>query len=172
MSLVFRVFTFSLTISLLKFYAIPVYAVLILLAIGLGVFWNKDTDSFVIKGFQSVLFMGRQCRLSQPHIMLHCVFSANEAYGSDGDEENPSDDGPEKKNMVQGDAPFQVFWFVVNMLLTTCFTICVKLGPDFSIPGLDLSPYNHLELEKLRIIRDTLMFDVVVATIYATAPFS
>ena len=70
--------------------------------------------------------------------------------------------------MVQGDAPFQVFWFVVNILLTTCFTICVKLGPDFSIPGLDFSPYNHLELEKLRIIQDTLMFDVVVATIYAT----
>ena len=70
--------------------------------------------------------------------------------------------------MVQGDAPFQVFWFVVNMLLTTCLTICVKLGPDFSIPGLDLSPYNHLELEKLRIIQDKLMFDVVIATIYAT----
>ena len=70
--------------------------------------------------------------------------------------------------MIQGDAPFQVFWFVVNMLLTTCLTLCVKLGPDFSIPGLDFSPYNHLELEKLRIIQDTLMFDVVVATIYAT----
>ena len=42
-----------------------------------------------------------------------------------------------------GDAPFQVFWFVVNMLLTTCFTICVKLGPNFNIPGLDFSPYNY-----------------------------
>ena len=70
--------------------------------------------------------------------------------------------------MIQGDAPFQVFWFVVNMLLTTCLTLCVKLGPDFSIPGLDFSPYNYLELEKLRIIQDTLMFDVVIATIYAT----
>ena len=80
MSLVFRVFTFSLTISLLKFYAIPLYAVLVLLAIGLGVFWNKDTDSFVIKGFQSVLFMGRQCRLSQP-LMLHCVFQQMKPMG-------------------------------------------------------------------------------------------
>ena len=76
--------------------------------------------------------------------------------------------GSDKKNVVHGDAPFQVFWFVVNMLLTTCLTICVKLGPDFSIPGLDLSPYNHLELEKLRIIQDTSKFDVVIATIYAT----
>ena len=103
------------------------------------------------------------------HSLTCCtVFSANEEYGSDGVEESPSGDGPEKKNVVQGDAPFQVFWFVVNMLLTTCLTICVKLGPNFNIPGLDFSPYNHLELEKLAIIQDTLMFDVVVAIIYAT----
>ena len=68
--MVFRVFTLSLTISLLKFYAIPLYAVLVLLAIGLGVFWNKDTDSFVIKGFQSVLFMGRQ--IVDFHSLISC----------------------------------------------------------------------------------------------------
>ena len=73
-SLVFRVFTFSLTISLLKFYAIPLYAVLVLLAIGLGVFWNKDLDSFVIKGFQSVLFMGRQRNCRDIHILCF-IFS-------------------------------------------------------------------------------------------------
>ena len=76
--------------------------------------------------------------------------------------------GSDKKNVVHGDAPFQVFWFVVNMLLTTCLTICVKLGPNFNIPGLDFSPYNHLELEKLANIQNTLMFDIGIATIYAT----
>ena len=50
----------------------------------------------------------------------------------------------------------------------TCLTICVKLGPNFNIPGLDFSPYNHLELEKLAIIQNTLMFDIGIATIYAT----
>ena len=52
--------TFTLTISCLRFLAIPLYAVLILFAIALGAFWNKDKDTFVIKGFKSMLFMGRQ----------------------------------------------------------------------------------------------------------------
>ena len=60
MSLIFRTLTFSLIIACLRFHAIPLYAILILFAIALGAFWNKDKDTFVIKGFKSVLFMGRQ----------------------------------------------------------------------------------------------------------------
>ena len=52
--------TFALTLNCLRFLAIPLYAVLILFAIALGAFWNKDKDTFVIKGFKSMLFMGRQ----------------------------------------------------------------------------------------------------------------
>jgi len=57
--LIFRTLTFSLTIACLGYHAIPLYAVLILFAIALGAFWNNDTDTFVIKGFKSVLFMGK-----------------------------------------------------------------------------------------------------------------
>ena len=58
-SLVFRVFSLSLTVTLLRYCAIPLYAVIFLLAITLGRFWNKDKRTFVIKGFKSLLFMGR-----------------------------------------------------------------------------------------------------------------
>ena len=58
-SLVFRVFSLSLIVTLLRYCAIPLYAVIFLLAITLGRFWNKDKRTFVIKGFKSLLFMGR-----------------------------------------------------------------------------------------------------------------
>ena len=57
--LVFRVFSFSLIVTFLRYYSIPVYTIIFLLAIFLGRFWNKDNKTFVIKGFKSLLFMGR-----------------------------------------------------------------------------------------------------------------
>ena len=54
------------------------------------------------------------------------------------------------------------------MILVTCITICVKLGPSFKIAHWDFSPYNHLELTKLDIIQKSWKFDVTLAIIYAT----
>ena len=51
------------------------------------------------------------------------------------------------------------------MILVTCLTICVKLGPGFKV---DFNPYNHLELTKLDIIQESWKFDAIIGTIYTT----
>ena len=58
-SLVFRVFSFALVVTVMRYWAILLYAVIFLSAICLGAFWNKDEKTFVIKGFKSLLFMGK-----------------------------------------------------------------------------------------------------------------
>ena len=58
-SLVFRVFSFALVVTVMRYWAIPLYAVIFFSAICLGRFWNKDKETFVIKGFKSLLFMGK-----------------------------------------------------------------------------------------------------------------
>ena len=54
------------------------------------------------------------------------------------------------------------------MILVTCLTICVKLGPSFKIARWDFSPFNYLELTKLDIIQESWKFDNIIGTIYAT----
>ena len=54
------------------------------------------------------------------------------------------------------------------MILVTCITVCVKLGPSFKIAHWDFSPYNHLELTKLDIIQKSWKFDAIIGTIYTT----
>ena len=40
------------------------------------------------------------------------------------------------------------------MILVTCLTICVKLGPDFQITKWNFTPYNYFKLEELSILRN------------------
>ena len=67
MSLVFRVFSFAFVVTMLRYYAILLYALLIFLAICMGAHWNKDRNNFVVKGFKSVLFVGKVTE-------FHCPF--------------------------------------------------------------------------------------------------
>ena len=58
-SMVFRVFSFAFIVTMLRYYAIPVYAVLILVAICIGTKANTNHESFVLSGIKSLLFTGR-----------------------------------------------------------------------------------------------------------------
>ena len=60
-SLVFRVFSFALVVTVMRYWAILLYAVIFSSAICVGALWNKDDKTFVIKGFKSLLFMGKPC---------------------------------------------------------------------------------------------------------------
>ena len=60
-SLVFRVFSFALVVTVMRYWAILLYAVIFPSAICVGALWNKDDKTFVIKGFKSLLFMGKPC---------------------------------------------------------------------------------------------------------------
>ena len=90
---------------------------------------------------------------------------------------------PEKEESeakeCKGEAPFQIFWFSVNISLVLLFTICVKLGPNSA--HVDLREfgtwdpsflYKHLQLGKLGIVQHTGAFDAIVATIFSTGILS
>ena len=66
MGLVFRVFSFAFVVTMLRYYAILLYAFLIFLAICMGAHWNKDRNNFVMKGFKSVLFVGKVAKFYCP----------------------------------------------------------------------------------------------------------
>ena len=59
-SLVFRVFSFTLIVTALRYWALPLYFFLILGAIIIGAWANTDHESFVIIGSKSLLFTGIQ----------------------------------------------------------------------------------------------------------------
>ena len=54
-SLVFRVFSFTLIVTALRYWALPLYFFLILGAIIIGAWANTDHESFVIIGSKSLL---------------------------------------------------------------------------------------------------------------------
>ena len=66
MSLVFRVFSFTFVVTMLRYYAIILYAFLIFIAICMGAHWNKDKNNFVVKGFKSLLFVGKVTEFHRP----------------------------------------------------------------------------------------------------------
>ena len=79
----------------------------------------------------------------------------------------------------KGEAPFQFFWFSVNISLVLLLTICVKLGPQTT--QIDLHElgnwdpgflYKQLQLGKLGIVQETQAFDAIVTTIFSTGILS
>ena len=58
-TIVFRVFSFSLTISLFRYISIPLYFLLILISILLQRWQNPASNSFIMEGIKSIFTMGR-----------------------------------------------------------------------------------------------------------------
>ena len=56
---VFRVFSFALLTCCLRYYAIPLYILLLLGSVVLGRVRNPTNNSFVIRGIKSVLTIGK-----------------------------------------------------------------------------------------------------------------
>ena len=54
----FRVLSFALITSILRYWAIPLYIVLVLGSISAGVFFNRKDRNFAIRGLKSVLNIG------------------------------------------------------------------------------------------------------------------
>ena len=54
----FRVLSFALITSILRYWAIPLYIVLVLGSISAGVFFNRKDRNFAIRGLKSVLSIG------------------------------------------------------------------------------------------------------------------
>ena len=58
-TIVFRIFSFSLTISLFRYLAIPLYFLLILISILLQRWRNPESSSFIMEGTKSIFTMGK-----------------------------------------------------------------------------------------------------------------
>ena len=58
-TIVFRVFSFSLILSLFRYLAIPLYFILILISILLQRWRNPQSSSFIMEGTKSIFTMGR-----------------------------------------------------------------------------------------------------------------
>ena len=54
----FRVLSFALITSILRYWAIPLYIALVLGSISAGVFFNRKDRNFAIRGLKSVLSIG------------------------------------------------------------------------------------------------------------------
>jgi hypothetical protein len=57
-TIVFRIFSFSLTLSLFRYLAIPLYFLLILISILLQRWQNPASNSFIMEGTKSIFTMG------------------------------------------------------------------------------------------------------------------
>ena len=70
------------------------------------------------------------------------------------------------------EAPFQVFWFVVNFSITVVLTILIK-KPEVEVFGetKNLDPHNVLNV-KNAMINSEIFFPLVVSTIFSTGILS
>ena len=55
---VFRGISFALIVSILRYWSVPLYILLILGSISLGCYFNREDHNFVTRGVKSVLSIG------------------------------------------------------------------------------------------------------------------
>ena len=156
---IFRGLSFALIVSMLRYWSIPLYIVLILGSISLGGYFNQEDRNFVTRGVKSVLSIGD----------ISCLCLTNVA------DFLPSVD---HRNDFKHESVFQIYWAVCNCLIVGLLTALVKL-PDWvlesaakdgsSLLGLKV----YLQLDELFIVKSPWwFFTAVVCSIFATGVLS
>ena len=128
-SLVFRVFSFTLIVTALRYWALPLYFFLLLGAIIIGAWANTDHESFVIIGSKSLLFTGIQgLRVLSNSFYFISAYESYEAPEATSDDTLLGKGKQIAKSLGKGEAPFQIFWFLVNISIVSFIAMCVKMG--------------------------------------------
>ena len=159
---IFRGLSFALIVSMLRYWSIPLYIVLILGSISLGGYFNQEDQNFVTRGVKSVLSIGNICIIFLPltNIAPHLFPSVDD------------------RNDFKHESVFQIYWAACNCLIVGILTALVKLPgrllKSVTYNGsslLDLKAY--LQLDELFIVKSpSWFFTAIVCAILATGVLS